>query len=240
MSADPLATHTQSEMSPFDEWALRLMLDTFGRRDLRILEIGSWFGAGSTQVFAGYARQVVCVDHWRGNENEVHRALAGQVDPFALFRRNTEPFRDKVVAIHADSSAIPGLFAPATFDLVFIDGDHRYEQTRADIANALPLVRAGGILCGHDCEGRPTPANADALRASLALDHTASTFTNFREMHPGVIVAVDELLDDVQLFGEQRVELEVDGRTLKGCSSIWYKRLPPPSAWRRMLRGGSA
>ena len=40
-----LSTYTQSRMSPFDEHALRLLLDMFERRDLRILEIGSWMGA---------------------------------------------------------------------------------------------------------------------------------------------------------------------------------------------------
>jgi len=41
-------------------------------------------------------------------------------------------------------------FKPATFDLVFIDGDHSYEAVMADIAAWEPLVRPGGILSGHD------------------------------------------------------------------------------------------
>ena len=37
-----------------------------------------------------------------------------------------------------------------TFDVVFIDGLHTYEQTRRDVANALAVVRPGGWIALHD------------------------------------------------------------------------------------------
>jgi len=41
-------------------------------------------------------------------------------------------------------------------DLLFIDGDHRYEGVRKDFEMYSPLVRKGGIIAFHDiCPGPP-------------------------------------------------------------------------------------
>jgi len=41
-------------------------------------------------------------------------------------------------------------------DLLFIDGDHRYEGVRKDFEMYSPLVRKGGIVAFHDiCPGPP-------------------------------------------------------------------------------------
>ena len=40
--------------------------------------------------------------------------------------------------------------ARCKFDLVFIDDDHVYEAVKNGIAAWYPLVKEGGILCGHD------------------------------------------------------------------------------------------
>ena len=38
-----------------------------------------------------------------------------------------------------------------TFDLVFIDGLHRYSQVKKDIANSLKFVNPNGVILLHDC-----------------------------------------------------------------------------------------
>jgi len=42
------------------------------------------------------------------------------------------------------------LYGSNSFDMVFIDGGHSYAMVKADILAYTPLVRAGGIVSGHD------------------------------------------------------------------------------------------
>ena len=37
-----------------------------------------------------------------------------------------------------------------SLDFVFVDGDHSYEATLADIQNYWPKVKKGGLFSGHD------------------------------------------------------------------------------------------
>jgi len=38
----------------------------------------------------------------------------------------------------------------SSIDLLFIDGDHSYEQCKRDIENYWPKLKEGGVLLGHD------------------------------------------------------------------------------------------
>lgn len=214
--------YSQSRMSPFDELALNKLLSSFDSRELCILEIGSWLGAGSTQIFSRYARKIVCVDHWQGNENREHKEIVAQLDPFYIFQENTRHFKEKVIPIRCHSSEIGEVVANGVFDFIFIDGDHRYQQTLSDIQNSLPKLKAQGIICGHDCEGRLTEANKELIISNIGNDHIDSCFKNFVHMHPGVIMAVHETIQNVILFAEDENRLTLEsGET--GHSSIWYK-----------------
>jgi predicted O-methyltransferase YrrM len=63
---------------------------------------------------------------------------------------------------------------PYKIDMVFIDGDHRYETVVKDIKKAFELLKPGGLICGHD------------------YDHP-----NW----PGVKQAVDEYVGNVEIEG---------------------------------------
>lgn len=54
--------------------------------------------------------------------------------------------------IHSPMSSVDAskLYADASLDLVYLDGDHSYDGVRSDIDAWLPKVRSGGILAGHD------------------------------------------------------------------------------------------
>lgn len=215
---DFLAGYTQSRMTLYDEFALESLLR--GRSGLRVLEIGSWMGAGSTQILARHADQVVCIDHWQGNDIQEHRDIIECIDPYAIFLRNTRSLGNRVVSIRTDSAKGVPLLQDGQFDFIFIDGDHRYRQTLQDIRACLPKLADGGMIAGHDCEARlqqlPPGVNPDQ-------DHIDSPLKAFRHCHPGVITAVNEVFGNhVSLFAdpENLITLD-DGQT--GFSTIWYR-----------------
>jgi hypothetical protein len=58
--------------------------------------------------------------------------------------------KNRVRVYQGTSEGAADYFSDDKFDLVFIDGDHSYEQTKKDIAAWWDKVADGGYLGGHD------------------------------------------------------------------------------------------
>ncbi|WP_420549751.1 class I SAM-dependent methyltransferase [Curvivirga sp.] len=214
-------SYQENRMSPFDMFALKELLQSFNRDNLTCLEIGSWFGAGSTQIIGNFCKELVCVDHWQGNENDEHREIVKTIDVFNRFLHNTSHFGDKIKPIRGTSQDVCPLLEKNKYDFIFIDGDHRYEATVSDIRSTISLLKPGGILAGHDCEGRVTFETQNLINRYKDQDHIDSIYPNFLHCHPGVIKAVDELIDVANLYAEK--PLTVDGQN--GVSTIWWTKI---------------
>lgn len=112
--------------------ALALAAAADGRR---FLEVGGWLG-DSTVIPGRRTRErggkLFCVDRWRGTVDTPLGVIAVRNDVHAIFRRRivAEGLEETVVPIRADSNTGLEVLASGRFDLVFIDGDHRYEQAR--------------------------------------------------------------------------------------------------------------
>ncbi|MAE49506.1 hypothetical protein CMI48_01625 [Candidatus Pacearchaeota archaeon] len=217
-----LAEYNENRMSPFDAFALEELVSSFGRNDLTCLEIGSWFGAGSTQIIGKFSEELVCVDHWQGNENEEHREIVATIDVFKRFVANTSKFDGRVKPIRGSSQDVCPLLEKMKYDFIFIDGDHRYSSTVQDIKSTLPLLKPGGILAGHDCEGRISSKILNFIDENKDIDHVDSIYPDFVHCHPGVIKAVYELIEQPKLYAEKRLELD---NGMNGFSTIWWTRV---------------
>ena len=55
------------------------------------------------------------------------------------------------------------------FDLIFIDGQHTYEQSLNDVINSLNCLSGKGVIVVHDCN----PPNREAAFPAESLNHAA-------------------------------------------------------------------
>ncbi|HEY0838523.1 MAG TPA: class I SAM-dependent methyltransferase [Azospirillum sp.] len=224
----PIFTGEFVAFSPSDRVALGQLIRKVARPNCRMAEIGSWLGNGSTQVFLSElavhdGSNLLCVDTWRGNPNVPrHQTIVAEYDVFATFRSNVAAAASPVNVqfLVADSTQAAPWIADGGFDLVFIDADHSYGSVQADIAAWRGKVKAGGILCGHDCESRVTPATRAHLMEHRQSDAIPGDGTPFAMIHPGSILAVDEAFGgQAELCSEHPVTL---GDGSFGRSTIWF------------------
>jgi predicted O-methyltransferase YrrM len=120
-----------------------------------VLEIGAFEGR-SAEVFLLSGANVTSVDPWK----DLDEVLAAAV-------RRLTPYGDRWTMIRGSSPAALVLLRSASYDLVYIDGDHSYNAVRSDIAAARRLVAPGGWLGGHDYGGPGTPEVKPAVDEML-------------------------------------------------------------------------
>jgi predicted O-methyltransferase YrrM len=118
------------------------------RPDARVLEIGSYLGASTCFLAAGLRSthsSIVCIDTWQNQTMP-----DGVRDTFAIFEKNVKAIRHQLKLVRKSSGDVAPDELGGQFDLIFLDGDHSYKQTRADFELVSSLVAPGGVLAFHD------------------------------------------------------------------------------------------
>ncbi len=123
-----------------------------------IIEIGSDQGR-STRALADNTRGTVyAVDLWEDFTVEDESGLYSRTEytgrRFDLFCQNMAGC-DNVRTVETTSLEAAQLLDDVRFDMIFIDASHDYESVKADILAWQPLIREGGLLCGHDYTTKP-------------------------------------------------------------------------------------
>jgi predicted O-methyltransferase YrrM len=115
-----------------------------------IVEIGSWKGRSTLALACNTPGIVYAVDTWKGTEQQGDE-LSLHEEGWLLeeFKRNTTNI-DNIVICEGPSAEIAKQMRGHTFDMIFIDGYHTYEGVKDDILSWTPMLKTGGILCGHD------------------------------------------------------------------------------------------
>lgn len=125
-----------------------------------IVEVGAYQGQTTRVLGDNTAGRVYAVDDWKGLREdwwETQTPKTVKDNLFDLFSDNLSDLIDtgKVAPLIADHANIQKMTRIPTGDMIFIDGDHRYESVKRDIESWLPFLEPGGILCGHDFNQEP-------------------------------------------------------------------------------------
>jgi len=184
-----------------DPVALNQVWDRICRNNaspLRVVEIGSAAGRGSTEIAGRYVKgsggTLYCVDPWGG---PWYFAFLANIQILDL--------EHTIVPVRSPSVDAAVLFDDQSLDAVFIDGSHIYPDVLADIDAYLPKIKKGGIMFGHDLHDLPSRFDRAELLSIAKLNNGPVNYTPESgktcrvDVHPGVILAVqDRFGDDVE------------------------------------------
>jgi hypothetical protein len=111
-------------------------------------EIGCWQGITTRNVASNCKATYYAVEHFEGSP-ELNGQWEGPEQQFQAFLSNTHGLTNvKLVPMKSVEAA--KTLSNVAFDVVFIDAAHDYDSIKADVEAWAPLVKSGGILCGHD------------------------------------------------------------------------------------------
>ena len=109
----------------------------------RAVEIGSYSGEG-TVVLAKHFKDVLAVDPWL-NGYDINDRASQQCPMKFVFNAFQERTGDLKNVMYSRGKSLDALefVEDGSCDLVYIDGDHRYEGVLADLKGARSLKKAG-------------------------------------------------------------------------------------------------
>ena len=118
------------------------------------VEVGTWKGRSAEAILEGSVDGVLyCVDSFIGDPAEHVRRTFFDV-PIEQVKRAWEErlsrFGERVTLVEMESADAAEYLGQWEFDFVFIDACHSYEYVKRDLHLWAPLVRKGGLICGHD------------------------------------------------------------------------------------------
>lgn len=181
---------------------------------IEALEIGCWFGEGSTKVWMENVKpgsNITLIDSWKpyatqndlNSKDNTYRLMDNATsDAYLSTIINVKKMEQvhtqnniNVSIVKSESSKFLPKFADNLFDLIYVDGDHTYLNAKSDIVQAKRLIKKTSpyaIICGDDLEFHPTPE-----LVALAEIHKDRDYVN--GFHPGVLLAISEEFSTVNI-----------------------------------------
>lgn len=113
-----------------------------------IVEIGCWKGRSAKSLLEACSGTVYCIDHFNGSPHTQYSTpeRAEKEKIYEAFLKNVGHYPNLKIIKQSSEEAAGNL--EGKIDMVFIDGDHRYDAVKKDIELWLPKCRK--LICGHD------------------------------------------------------------------------------------------
>lgn len=211
----PQSIHTivpENQAQPKRVNAMRELLGRAFPADtpIRALEIGVWYGTGSTQLWLDNlptGSDLVLLDSWRPYAStadvsgpelrptywDYAKMDSLSTDAFLSAFLNVRRFENECPERRINVSMIRAkaatLLPNSSFDFIYIDADHKYDSVKQDIVQAKRLIdRRNGVVCGDDLEKLPPPELIELARQHPDRDYLKGSYG----YHPGVCLAVAE------------------------------------------------
>ncbi len=140
-----------------DGWMTEIELNwiaKFAKPCKKIIEVGSHKGRSTTAFLENSDAIVYAIDPWKGPYFQDNGNVDTYVDMNAwdefCFNMNHFMIEGRLIPVIEKFNNVSFGRLPTDIDLIFLDGDHRYEFVKHDIIKSLTLVKKGGIISGHD------------------------------------------------------------------------------------------
>eukprot|EP00927_Polykrikos_kofoidii_P051523 TRINITY_DN45324_c0_g1_i1.p1 TRINITY_DN45324_c0_g1~~TRINITY_DN45324_c0_g1_i1.p1 ORF type:complete len:417 (-),score=50.90 TRINITY_DN45324_c0_g1_i1:94-1344(-) len=148
------------------------------KRRLRMAEIGVFQANTSRRLLERFpSLEMLLVDPYHLHTEDAWDELQyleefyiSSRETFLEASRWTQPYRARATHMLQTSVAAASWVTPGSLDLVFIDGDHRYESVATDIQAWWPTIREGGAIAGHDFVFTFPGVVEAATKFALAID----------------------------------------------------------------------
>ncbi|AXS40635.1 class I SAM-dependent methyltransferase [Breoghania sp. L-A4] len=204
---------TRNQMSVERRRVMREIVKRYFDRSISMIEIGTWFGEGSTSVWVEQLPEgssLMLVDSWRPylTELDSREGVLGYqaMDDlsFAAFHNTALRVLDyerqrpdlEICVVRARSAHFLDNLGEG-FDFIYVDGSHYYDSVKADIVKAKRVAnKTFSIICGDDYELHSNPelvALASRNKGKDWLGHEGGGF------HPGVLLAISEEFGQVNM-----------------------------------------
>ena len=146
---------------------------------IKMAEIGVWKGHATKHLLkdkncGGNIKEYWAIDRWNLLPKEygrMHNRTMEDWDKMYWYVCQLILWFPHLHVLRMDSDVAAEMFPDGHFDLVFIDADHYYEPTKADIETWLPKVKNGGVLTGHDYGNKRHPGVEKAVKEAFGNDY---------------------------------------------------------------------